>query len=122
MLYGLTAVLCLVRRDYSHALISGLALVVMVGLGLAAWLKSASRSIPEWLRAGSVLCGVSLIVVAHGALTEPAQLVHRRHRVSAKSKLETLEQQVADLTATVLALNTQSLFTIFGPDLPWSSR
>ena len=40
MLYGLTAVLCLVRRGYSHALISGLALVVMVGLGLAAWLKS----------------------------------------------------------------------------------
>jgi hypothetical protein len=60
MLYGLTAVLCLVRRDYSHALISGLALVVMVGLGLAAWLKSASRSIPEWLRAGCFVLALAL--------------------------------------------------------------
>ena len=45
---------------------------------------------------------------ATGALTEPAQLVHRRHRVSAKTKLETLKQQVADLTATALPLNTEN--------------
>jgi hypothetical protein len=33
---------------------------VMVGLGLAAWLKSASRSIPEWLRAGCFVFALAL--------------------------------------------------------------
>ena len=60
MVYGVIAVLCLVRRDYYHALISGLVLAVVVGLGLAAWLKSASRSIPDWLRTGCFVLALAL--------------------------------------------------------------
>ena len=60
MVYGVIAVLCLMRRDYYHALISGLMLAVMVGLGLGAWLKSGNRLIPGWLRAGCFVVALAL--------------------------------------------------------------
>ena len=52
IVYAVICVLSFLRRDFYHALISFLILAVMVGLGLAARLKSANRSIPQWLRVG----------------------------------------------------------------------
>ena len=63
LLYAATTVLSLLRRDSYHALISGLVLSVVVGIGLMAWLKSASRSIPGWLRAGCFLLALALFFV-----------------------------------------------------------
>jgi len=63
LLYAATTVLSLLRRDSYHALISGLVLSVVVGMGLMAWLKSASRSIPGWLRAGCFLLALALFFV-----------------------------------------------------------
>ena len=60
IVYAVTGVLSLLQRDFYHALISGLVLAVMVGFGLAAWLKSASRPIPEWLRAGCFVLALVL--------------------------------------------------------------
>ena len=63
LLYALTLVLSLLRRDSYHAWISGLVLSVVAGMGLMAWLKSASRSIPGWLRAGCFVLALALFFV-----------------------------------------------------------
>jgi hypothetical protein len=60
MVYAVSAVLSLLQRDYYHALISCLVLAVMVGLVIAVWLKSSSRLIPEWFRAGWFVLALAL--------------------------------------------------------------
>lgn len=60
MVYAASGGLSLLQRDYYHALISGLMLAVMVGLGLGAWLKSGNRLIPGWLRAGCFVVALAL--------------------------------------------------------------
>lgn len=63
LLYAAMAVLSLVRGQSREAFISGLVVVVVAGMGLMAWLKSAGRSIPGWLRAAAFLAALFLFWV-----------------------------------------------------------
>lgn len=64
LLYAVTAIMYLRVGDMYHALVDGLVLGVVMGLAVAAWLKSCNRPVPRLIKVLGLFLASGLVALA----------------------------------------------------------